>query len=547
MDSASSQQPNIADYLRPLWSRKWLILLALAIATGGVYAYYSSQPKVYRSATLVYVKDPGDPVTGTPSPQSTDRTVSNQASLLYSRDTAAVVADKIDFAGTPGELLQRVSITSKVGQDFVNVAATGSTPQEAARIANAYAKEFVEYINTSQSDRVKRALTVTQQQFKNTPRGPANSATRSNLQAQVQRLELAASVPPTITRQVDPALPPTRPAEPRPVRNALFAFVLSAILAVAAAFGLERFDRRLKRPDQVEEVYRAPLLATLPHTDTPAPLKHGVAALGAEFQEAFRVLRTNVELARLDAPPRTIVVTSAVPGEGKSTVVRNLALAFRETGKRVAVVEGDLRHPSLSVLLGDHAGPGLTDVLRHDVELDDVTVQIGAAMPGLEDLVQLELEHGSSYGEGTGNGNATKTRTGTITLLRSGPRPANPPAVLGSERLLEVLGEIRARHDIVLIDSAPLLAVTDTVPLLRCADAAVVVCRLGVTSRDTAKRLVEFLERVPGVDLLGVVANDLSNFEASGYGYGGGYGYGYGYGEPSKRARRKAERVAQTV
>src|SRR5262249_18001771 len=118
MDTATSQQPHIADYLRPLWTRKWLILLAVVVATGGGDAYYSSKPKVYRSGTLVYVKDPGDPVTGTPSLQSTDRNVSNQASLLYSLETAGIVARKINFDGTPGELLRRISITSKAGQDF---------------------------------------------------------------------------------------------------------------------------------------------------------------------------------------------------------------------------------------------------------------------------------------------------------------------------------------------------------------------------------------------------------------------------------------------
>ncbi|HEY6887601.1 MAG TPA: P-loop NTPase [Solirubrobacter sp.] len=549
MDTSSSQQPHIADYLRPLWTRKWLVFLAVAVATGGVYAYYAHKPKVYRTATLVYVKDPGDPVSGTPSLQSTDRTVSNQASLLYSRDTAATVAGKIGFSGSPAELLRRISITSRAGQDFVNVTATAPTPDEAALIANAYAKEFVEFINNSQSDRIKRALELTRTQLRDTPRGPASSGSRSNLTAQVQRLELAADVPPTITRQVDPALPPQHPFEPRPVRNALFAFALSLILAVAAAFGLERFDRRLKRPDQVEGLYRAPLLATLPHTDKPAPIKNGEAALGAEFQEAFRVLRTNVELARLDTPPRTIVVTSAVPGEGKSTVVRNLALAYRETGKRVAVIEADLRRPSLGALFGDAGGGGLTDVLRQEADLSDVVVQIGASMPGFDELVQLELEHGGTAPNGNGNGhtNGHGKAHGTITLLRSGARPANPPAVLGSARVAEVLDQIRDHHDIVLIDTAPLLAVTDTVPLLRYADAAIVVCRLGVTSRDTARRLVEFLDRVPGLDLLGVVANDLSNFEASGYGYGGGYGYGYGYGDKPKRSQRKAQRVAEPV
>jgi polysaccharide biosynthesis transport protein len=543
MDTDSTNAPHIADYVRPIWSRKWLVILAVALATGGVYAYYASKPKVYTSATLVYVKDPGDPVSGTPSFQSTDRTVSNQASLLYSRDTAATVARKIQFQGTADQLLERVSITSRAGQDFVNVVADGRTPREAARIANAYAREFVTFINNAQSDRIGRALELSRDQLADLPRGPATEAARQSLSEQIRRLELAESVPPTITRQVDPAVPPGAPSEPKPVRNALFAFVLSLVLAVGVAFGLERFDRRLKRPEQVEAAYGAPLLAVLPHTDEPAPVRHGDAALGPEFQEAFRVLRTNIELARLDAPPHTIVITSAVPGEGKSTVVRNLALAFRETGKRVAVVDADLRHPALASLFGAESGSGFTDVLRNEADLEDVTVEIGAAMPGFDDLVELELEHGATVSRPSGNG-AVKTRAGAVTLLLSGPRPANPPAVLGSERVAAVLDAVGEHHDVVLIDSAPLLAVTDTVPLLRYADAAIVVSRFGVATRDTAKRLVEFLDRVPDVDLLGVVANDLSHFEASGY--GGGYGYGYGYGDPPKRSRRR-RRVEQTA
>ena len=106
-----------------------------------------------------------------------------------------------------------------------------------------------------------------------------------------------------------------------------------------------------------------------------------------------------------------------------------------------------------------------------------------------------------------------------MTLLLRGARPANPPAVLASDRLRDVLDELRDAHDVVLIDSAPLLTVTDTVPLLRYADAAIFVSRLGTTTRDTAKRLVEVLARVPDVHLLGVVANDLSRLEAAGYGY----------------------------
>jgi len=554
---------HFADYARPLWSRRWLILIAVVVATTGVYAYYASQPKVYTSSTPVFVKDPGDPVSGVPSLQSTDRSVQNQAALLYSRDIAASVARKIRYRGTADEMLSRISVTSREGEDFVNVGARGDTPAEAARIANGYAAEFVTLVNTSQSSRLKRALDLTRTQLRRVPKGPATLPTRQSLGEQIRRLELALEVPPSLTKQVDLALPPASPSAPKPARNAIFAFVLSLLIAVGAAFGLERFDRRLKRPADVHDVYGHPLLAVLPHSDSPAPMSGDIAALSPEFREAFRVLRTNIELARLDAPPRTIVVSSAVPGEGKSTVVRNLALAFRETGKSVAVVEGDLRHPTLGAMFGVHGDAGLTDVLAQTATLDEVAVRVGAELPGLDELIRADSgttrTARAAVPANGGGGTATKPKPatngakanghkdvpGSLTLLLSGAKPANPPAVLASERLVEVLDELSAQHDIVLIDSAPLLAVTDTVPLLRYADSAVFVGRLGFTTRDTAKRLVEFLERIPDVELLGIVANDLSQLDASGYGYGYGYGgYGYGDGEdpkvPAKRVKSSA-------
>src|SRR5262249_5331825 len=183
---------------------------------------------------------------------------------------------------------------------------------------------------------------------------------------------LALHVPTTIGRQVNRALPPTSPSAPKPLRNALFAFIIALVGAIAVAYGLERFDRRLRNPEEMERAYGTPLLAVLLRVGDPAPMHDGEPSLGHDCREPFRVLRTNIELASVDAPPRTIVVSSAMPGEGKSTVARNLALAFRETGKKVAIIDLDLRHPALPRLLGLPLGPGVTEALRGELDLDDV-------------------------------------------------------------------------------------------------------------------------------------------------------------------------------
>lgn len=547
MEPQTTTPPRFADYVRPLTSRWWLILIAVVVATGGVYAYYAHKPNVYDSSTLVYYHDPGDPVTGIPSPVSTDRNVANEATLVYSRTTAVAVARRIAYPGTPEELLQHVSITSRAGEDFVQVSAQAGDPRQSARIANGFAQQLVSSLNGAVTLRVENALKLSQAQYAQLPHGAAEGAQSANLADQINRLQLALKVPSTVSTQVAAALPPASPSSPKPVKDALFALLLSLIAAITLAYGLERFDRRLKNPDEMEHAYARPLLAVLPHTSDPAPLHDGEPALGPDFREPFRILRTNLELASVDSPPRTIVISSAMPGEGKSTVVRNLALAYREAGKRVAVVDLDLRHPALGPLFGVPMGPGMTDVLRRDAELHDAAMQIGVGLPVIDEFARSDGA-GLTMHSGANGRNGAVTHNPEVTLLLSGARPANPPAVLASERLVEVLDALREYNDVVLIDSAPVLVVTDTVPLLRYADAALFVGRLEVTTRDTAKRLVEFLARVPGVNLLGVVANDLSRSDAGAYGYG--YGYGAYTDEPkSGRGRRKApsEPSKQTV
>lgn len=537
-----ASQPRLSDYIRPLTARWRMVLVAVVVATAGVYVYYARKPNVYTASTLVYVTQPGNPVTGIQSAPPTDRDVADAAALLDSQSNAAAVARKIRYDGTPIDLLGQVSITSKSNEDFVQVTAQSGSAQEAAAIANAFASQFVAVLTNSYVTQLRDAIRLAQAQLAATPPGPAGELSKASLVNQINTLKVELGVPTIVAQQANPAEPPASPSSPKPVRNALFAFLLSLVGAVALAYGLERFNRRLTNPEELEEVYETPLLAVLPHVDKPSPTLDGSSALSPDFREPFRVLRTNVELASVDAPPRTIVVSSAMPGEGKSTVVRNLALAFLESGKRVAVVDLDLRHPTLAGLFGVPSTRGVTDVLRRDSKLEDVILEIGAGMPDFDEFME---------GNGT-NGQHTSAAEAGVTLLLSGAAPANPPAVLASQRVTEILDDLRARYDVVLIDSAPLLAVSDTVPLLRYADAALFVGRLGVTTRDMARRLTEFLSRVPDVTVLGVVANDLSRHEAGAYGYAYGYGYGYGASDEKLKSGRRgrkatAEPPKQTV
>jgi Mrp family chromosome partitioning ATPase/capsular polysaccharide biosynthesis protein len=540
MEPNLTPQPRLRDYLRPITSRWWLIVIAVVVATGGVYAYYRHKPNVYTASTLVYVTDPGDPVSGVQASPTTDRNVADVASLLDSTETAAAVARRIGYRGSASALLSQVTASSKQGEDFIVITANSGSAHGAAAIANGFAQQFVSTLSDTFRNRVDAAIrTLSAQLSQTTGSGPNGQLERAGVISQLHNLQLLRQVPATVAQHVSPATPPASPSSPKPTRNAIFALLISLVGAIAVCYGFERFDRRLKTPEDFESAFAFPVLGVLPHSDDPDPIGPDGAILGSDFREPFRSVRTNIELATVDSPPRTIVVTSAIPGEGKSTVVRNLALAFCEGGKRVVVVDLDLRNPSLRTLLGVPAGTGFTDVLRGGATLDDAIVKVPTSLPRIEQFVSSgRLNEGNGLNGRNGNAsNGQESSDLYISFLRTGPRPANPPSVLGSDRAIEVLDELRERFDIVLIDSAPVLAVTDTVPLLRHTDATIFVGRFSVTSRDTVKRLHDFLNRVPDVNLLGVVANELSRMDASSYGYGYGYYGPYGGDGGSAPAR----------
>jgi Mrp family chromosome partitioning ATPase/capsular polysaccharide biosynthesis protein len=513
MEPNTTPEPRFVDYLRPIISRWWLVLVAVVVATAGVYAYYVRKPNVYSASTLVYVTDPGSPLSGDQVSPATDRSVDDAAALFDSEQNAAVVARKIRYPGTPAQLLGQVTVASKTGEDFISISADSSSPQLAAAMVNGFAEQFARSLSETYTAQITDAINALKSEIAQRTRQPGGEVGRDALIATLQQLEIQRKVPPTVAKQVDPAAVPAVPSSPKPKRNAIYALIVSLVGSIALCYGLERFDRRLKTPEDIEEAFALPVLAVLPHTSDPAPIVDGGAVLGDDFREPFRSLRTNMELASVDAQPKIIVVTSAMPGEGKSTVVRNLALTLCESGKRVCVVDLDLRNPSLLKVFRVPAGAGFTDVLRGGAKREEAIVGIPISVPTIEDFVSPNGSH-SRNGH---NGDAEAAIR--LAFVRSGPLPANQPAVLSSERTAELLNELRDRFDLVLIDSAPVLAVSDTVPLLRYADATLFVGRFSVTSRDTVKRLRDFLARVPDVNVLGVVANELPRMDASSYGY----------------------------
>ncbi|MEJ7811602.1 MAG: polysaccharide biosynthesis tyrosine autokinase [Gemmatimonadaceae bacterium] len=323
----------------------------------------------------------------------------------------------------------------------------------------------------------------------------------TELQSEYQRARIAQSVEDVTVKIVDEATRPTAPISPNRRRVYLTAIILGTLLGVASAVAVEQLDDSVKSPDEVRDQLGVAVLGTIPG------IKPGGDAATREREstrlvthldprspvaEAYRSLRTNLAFARANHALRTMVLTSPGPADGKSTTVANLAITFAQQGQRTLLIDADLRRAVLDKLFEVPRSPGLTDVLVGETPLFD------ALRP---------------------------TSIRGLSVLGSGPFPPNPSELLGSPAMREVLREANEHFDVVLLDSPPLLAVTDAAVLSTMVDGVILVVRMGSTARTAVRRAIGQLQAVHG-RLVGSVLNDV-NFRHGGY--GGGYGYYYYY------------------
>ncbi|MGI8801387.1 MAG: Wzz/FepE/Etk N-terminal domain-containing protein [Solirubrobacteraceae bacterium] len=522
-DNPSTDEVDIRTLLRPLRRRWWLILGIVVVATVAVYYADGRKPKVYQATTSVYVNLADDAAgqfnTGA-SPVFIPSTnlLADLARLTQSSAVGVRLRKALNSPLSPRVLLSQVTVTPEVGADFVNITASGSNPFQVARLANAYAQAFVAVGKQQVAQRLAQLLQEATNGLASLKgRDPTILAQRAQLSSRISQLRSAVANLTGPEQQLSPALPSGIPVSPRPRRAALFAFILSLLAAVVLAYLLERLDRRIKQLDDLSGAYEMPLLGVIPHVNAPELVTAGCAALDPAIVESMRFLRVNLSLQALERPIRVLLITSAIPGEGKSTVARNLALAYREAGIDVVAVDADMRNPSLSrsFIARERGVVGLTSVLLGEAAVSDAVARIPVELPGL------------LLGNGAGDP--------SIGLLPSGGHAANPPAILGSSRMAEVLTELAAGHELVIIDSPPLLAVSDTLPLLSLVDGVMIVGRVGHTTRDAVRRARAALDRTPTARVVGLVADDERSVAEYGYVYGSSASL-----KPSRRTRKLA-------
>jgi non-specific protein-tyrosine kinase len=513
------------DYLRPVWRFKFVLVPLVVLVAFAVYKVSQRQTPVYDTSTTIYVgqSNVDSLLAGAGGTQGMDqRQVANQARLIASRPVAARVAKILKTSVPPDYLLGAIGVTTDPNSDFITIRGSASSAQDAAAVTNAFAQAYLDFRRVSQTQATQQALTTAKARLANLTPKRRTGQEGSALQVRITDLQNNLLLPPQVGEQTVRADPPGAATSPKPKRNAIFGGVFALLLGIILAFVFDRSDRRLRKPEEAEEAYGVPVLAALPRTRRPAPIEDGQVTVARHFREPMRTLRVNLGFAARDRALRSLLVTSAVPEEGKSTVVRNLALGYAEAGSRVVVVEADLRKPSLAKLFGVEAGAGLGDVLHQETSLEEATVPVYVhTIPGVR---PHESENGNSA-----------AGQGIVELLTAGHALYDPTSLLTPERMRPIVMRLLERFDVVLIDSPPVLAVSDSLQLLEAVDGAVIVSRASVTTTDAAKRVRKTLQRVKGAPVLGVVFNGLDDGSEQGYGY---------YGSSPDKRRGSAEAAA---
>jgi Mrp family chromosome partitioning ATPase/capsular polysaccharide biosynthesis protein len=519
---------TLRDYLQVVRRRKWIIVLATVIVPVAALVFSLRQQTMYQGSSQVLLsqQDIASQITGTQGSSfndPADRQAQTQASLARVPNVAARAIHALRLDMTPSAFLSASSVTAGANADTLSFAVTDHDPQLASRMATAYANAYVAYRLQVETAPIEAARKGLEARLKTTPRGALYNSLVDKDQT-LAELEALKTSNASVIRDGGTAVQ----TAPKTSRNVVLGIVLGIFLGIGVAFLRETLDTRVRSADAIAERLELPLLARLPAPPKRLRDINHLAMLDEPTgiqAEAFRMLRTNVEFAALGKDVQTVMVTSAVEKEGKSTTIANLAVALARAGQRVILVDLDLRRPFVNRFFELAGAAGVTQVALGHVGVDDALVPIRLDRPLADSASFASIVTGNGEvripTNGNGNGNG-RLAHGSLHVFPSGPIPPDPGEFVGTARLTEILEQLRDRADIVLIDAPPLFHVGDGLALSAKVDAMVVVARMEVVRRPMLAEMHRLLETMPAVKL-GFVVTGAESEESYGDGYGGYY------------------------
>ena len=453
---------------------------------------------------------------------SPERLVDTQAKLARVGTVAKRALRSAGLAERDADdLLDRSSVSAEVNADLLVFKVTDNVPALAQRLAAAYAREYTIYRRELDTSALRRARVEVSGRLRQLKReGEAGTVFYSSLAEKEQQLRTLEALQ-TSNASVVQVPEGAEQTQPRPVRAGILGFGLGVLLGIALAFLWEALDTRVRSADEIGQRLKLPLLGRLPEPPRGLRSDDKLVMLedpGGIEAEAFRILRTNIEFANLDLGAKTIMITSAMQGEGKSTTAANLAVAMARSGRHVVLADLDLRRPYLAKFF-ELDGPGITDVALAHAEIFDAAVPVAISEPRTRNRPLAQ--------------NGSGAVRGVLEVVGSGPLPPDPGEFVGTRALSELLVSLAERADVLLIDSPPLLGLGDALTLSAKVDAILIVTRLNVMRRPLLNELHRILEGCPAAKL-GFVLADANAEE----GYGA-YGYHYSsyyYGQKEKEA-----------
>ncbi|MDY7103280.1 MAG: polysaccharide biosynthesis tyrosine autokinase [Actinomycetota bacterium] len=512
MAAVSSSDLHLRDYLAVL-RRRWLLLLVVPVATILVTVVLSLLAESrYRSTVEVLVSpqrgtDLVDPTSAAIA--SRDRDIENELALARSDRLEDRIRIRVEQPFT-------LSASRANDADVLALSVESGDPEVAATTADIYAEELLSLRRELAVDEFTATAGVVQQaiddidtelaELEAEPDGGAERELRaleSRRQTLVQQLE-AIQLNTDLASQrsafvLNPAVAPDSPISPNPLRNAIAALVVGLVLGAAAALLLDYLDDTVGSKADLERMTDAPNLAVVPTLERQYRERRDLVTRrepSSPTSEAYRSLRTSIQFIGLKRPIRSVQLTSARQAEGKTTTAANLAVAIARGGQRVTLVDCDLRNPSIHRYFGLNASPGLSSVVVGDAPLE-------AALTAVVDVPGLRV-------------------------LCAGDTPPNPAELLAGTHIPNLFAHLQTEGDVLVIDSPPILPVTDALVLSYVVDATVLVARAGDTTMKELELAVDALGQVDA-KLIGTTLNDIEP------GAGDRYGYRYGYGYPSQR------------
>jgi non-specific protein-tyrosine kinase len=493
----------------------WLFIISVILAGGAAFLVSGAMSKIYQSQSTLIV---GQSLTSA-NPDynqllAAQRLSQTYAAVVTTRPLAQRVIDKLTLRISPDQLLTEVRADAPANSALITITVSDTDPGKAAEIANAFSQELIDEspaIQGKQADLQKSIqanidstqVQITQTQARidvltaQTYRTPAEDTELQTMQTRLVSLRATyAALLPNLDANssnlltiVEPAIAATAPSSPKTLLNIILAAVLGLLAAVGIAFLVEYLDDSITSSEEVQELTGLATLGVVPvmKGDKKRREMYRLETLlnpRSPVAEAYRALRSNIEFASVDTPLKSLLVTSSLPKEGKTTTAGNLAIVFAQAGSRVLLVDADLRKPGLHSVFNLPNQHGLTSLFR------DENASIASV--------------------------AQDTELDRLKVITSGALPPNPAELLGSKRWLAILERLKSEADLVIIDSPPLQAVTDPALLCAAVDGTIFVIHARHTRRGAVRQGLDSLSRSGG-KILGVTMNRLKQREYDQY------------------------------